>query len=59
MIVEQMNSTCVYKIKISYLMILNDDNDDNDDNNDDNHIYISILWKLKMPRFKEQLPERE
>ena len=38
-------------------MILNDDNDDYDDN-DDNHIYISILWKLKMPRFKEQLPER-
>jgi len=33
-------------------------NEDNDDNNDDNHIYISILWKLQIPRFKEPLPVR-
>ena len=33
-------------------------NEDNDDNNDDNHIYISILWKLQMPRFNEPQPER-
>ena len=34
--------------------ILNEDNDDNNDN----HIYISILWKLQIPRFKEPLPVR-